>query len=616
MSEPRRKPTPEERIAFGPNVETLVKSLIGKGGDPPFFVPVEAPLEEIEAFLHSEAVFEATFDYVTDLIHIWHRQKRGKPLRPLVRGRKTEEANPLTAPDLSPEPRSPIDPKSEPMPEAIQDTESRTTQGETPAMPEVISESSPLPLEQTRADEPSMTPDPAPAPEPPELEQHPEPSADTTDITAETANPMVDSLDVPADEPKLQQPGDIPAIAVPPRRMPELRASFSLPNAKVGIEYAARIEARYADGRPPIIQDVKLPEGLGLHFDPESGELRGTPLTAGDHRLSLRWSPSQGISYSGECLLIVNPDPRSLWKVVEPPEDVPYQKSHTDSRLLQAEDTCLIAASRRGRSHEHVGSFRDDDYLIELDAENGWSLLIVADGAGSAQFSREGSRLAVTTAGAHLLSNLTGEQGARLSATLANWDAEPEASAKTLGTEFHYLFHEAATLAIQSIEQEAATQGAQPRDYATTFLAAVVKRQSNTTFIASFWMGDGAIAAYGPRGRVRLMGAPDGGEFAGQTRFLDRAALADQGFAKRIGIGRFPDLTAVLLMTDGVSDPRFETDNGLSDPNRWDALWDELAPILDAPDPEQALVDWLGFFSPGNHDDRTLALHWAKTKED
>lgn len=394
------------------------------------------------------------------------------------------------------------------------------------------------------------------------------------------------------------------------------KVRFYLPNARVGVEYAARIEARDVDGRPLIVQDVRIPETLGLCFDAESGELRGTPLTAGDHRLPLRWSSGRGISYSGDCLLIVNPDPRSLWKVIEPPEDAPYPKPHTDHRLLQAEDTCLIAASRRGRSHEHAGSFRDDDYLIERDAENGWNLLIVADGAGSAPFSREGSRLAVTTAGAHLLSNLTGERGARLSDTLANWDTEPEASPKTLGTEFHDLFHEAASLAIQSIEQEAATRSAQPRDYATTLLAAIVKRQSNATFIASFWMGDGAIAAYGPRGRVRLMGAPDGGEFAGQTRFLDRAALADQGFAKRIGIGRFPDLTAVLLMTDGVSDPRFETDSGLSDPNRWDALWDELAPILESADPEHALTDWLGFFSPGNHDDRTLALHWAKTKED
>ena len=393
------------------------------------------------------------------------------------------------------------------------------------------------------------------------------------------------------------------------------KAVFRLPNAKVGVEYAARIEAREAEGRSLIIRDVKIPEGLGLSFDVDSGELRGTPQTAGDHRLPLRWSPGGRTSYSGDCLLIVNPDPRTLWRIVEPPEDAPYWKPHTDSRLLQSEEADLIAASRRGRSHAHAGGFRDDDHLIALDAEGGWSLLIVADGAGSAPFSREGSRLAVTTAGAHLLSNLTGERGDRLNSTLANWDAEPDASAKALGAAFQALFREAASLAVHAIEREAACQGAQFRDYATTWLAAAVKRQGTATCIASLWVGDGAIAAYGPRGRVRLMGTPDSGEFAGQTRFLDHAVLRAPGFAKRIGLGYVQDLTAVLLMTDGVSDPRFETDSGLADPSRWDALWDELAPILDTAEPDRALVDWLGFFSPGHHDDRTLALHWAKAKE-
>ena len=123
-------------------------------------------------------------------------------------------------------------------------------------------------------------------------------------------------------------------------------------------------------------------------------------------------------------------------------------------------------------------------------------------------------------------------------------------------------------------------------------------------------MGDGAIAAYGPRGKVRLMGTPDSGEFAGQTRFLDRAALNDQGFGKRLGLGRYFGLNAVILMTDGISDPRFETDNGLADAANWDALWDEISPHLTSPDPANSLVEWLNFFTPGHHDDRTIAVLW------
>jgi len=104
------------------------------------------------------------------------------------------------------------------------------------------------------------------------------------------------------------------------------------------------------------------------------------------------------------------------------------------------------------------------------------------------------------------------------------------------------------------------------------------------------------------------MGAPDSGEFAGQTRFLDAAALADSNFGHRIRIGYFQEVEAVILMTDGVSDPRFETDNALKDPARWDALWQELTPVLAGEEPDRALADWLGFFSPGHHDDRALAL--------
>ena len=118
----------------------------------------------------------------------------------------------------------------------------------------------------------------------------------------------------------------------------------------------------------------------------------------------------------------------------------------------------------------------------------------------------------------------------------------------------------------------------------------------------------GQLLPMAPVGRYALMGTPDGGEFAGQTRFLDRIALADQSFAKRIGIGRYPDLSAVLLMTDGISDPKFETDNGLANPALWDVLWDEINPLIETADPEKALVDWLDFFSPGHHDDRTIAI--------
>lgn len=64
-------------------------------------------------------------------------------------------------------------------------------------------------------------------------------------------------------------------------------------------------------------------------------------------------------------------------------------------------------------------------------------------------------------------------------------------------------------------------------------------------------------------------------------------------------------------MTDGVSDPRFETDNGLQNPQKWDALIAEISPCLnDNPQAAEQLAEWLNFFSPGNHDDRTMVVSW------
>ena len=73
-----------------------------------------------------------------------------------------------------------------------------------------------------------------------------------------------------------------------------------------------------------------------------------------------------------------------------------------------------------------------------------------------------------------------------------------------------------------------------------------------------------------------------------------------------------PDFTALMLMTDGISDPFFETDSNLAKKEKWDALWENLSKEVEfTDDNEQSqyqLLKWLDFWSPGNHDDRTIAI--------
>ncbi len=456
------------------------------------------------------------------------------------------------------------------------------------------------------------------SPMPAELPQRQTQTDQTVEVT--TASPLgeqraVESSVVRADDSATSDASIatnapvLPISRVAPTPTSASQPTFVLPNCNVGTEYAARIKGRDAWGRELEIVDLRLPENFGLSFDPATQMASGVPTLSGEYVLNLQWRfPGFPDVRSGECRLTSNPDPRSLWKVTEPDSSLPYRKKHLDHQLIRAGSFHIAAASRRGRSHEHGGTFRDDDFYVATTQDNGWAVLIVADGAGSAEFSHEGSRIAVETAGRYLVDGLDGEFGTKLGTLVDGWDANP-ANAKTIGEEFHYSFHRMAMLAVEAIESEAGARGAPVRSFATTLLAAAIRRDGDNTFLATFWIGDGAIVTYAPPGTVKPMGTPDGGEFAGQTRFLERATLAD-GFAKRVSIGRHQNISSVILLTDGVSDPYFETDNGLADSSKWNALWSELSPLLIEEDPSRALAEWLHFFKQGHHDDRTIAMLW------
>lgn len=392
---------------------------------------------------------------------------------------------------------------------------------------------------------------------------------------------------------------------------------FQIPNARVGQDYQARIQMQYPVKEDVLIcsESIKIPDDLGIVFDDEAQQLKGIPLQAGEFKLAFQYKNNEGIQAwsSGEVTFIITADPRSLWQVNEPDIHAPYQKAHSDHQLIQTEYFNLAACSQRGRSHEHAGTFRDDDFLIARVAETDWSVLIVADGAGSASYSRQGSLLAVQST-AKTLTDYLEQHHSHLDRLLQQWqvgsdDEMTKSVAQQIYKDFHDTFYKTAQAAIEAIEQEAELKQVEAKAYATTLLAAVVKQCEQKTFISTFWMGDGAIAVYA-KDKVRLMGKPDGGEFAGQTRFLDRSFA--QQFASRVNIGYYDDCEAVILMTDGISDPRFETDAGLANHEKWQALWQEIEPQLQQPHPDQALLEWSKFFSAGHHDDRTLAILWNK----
>ncbi len=388
---------------------------------------------------------------------------------------------------------------------------------------------------------------------------------------------------------------------------------FSLPNAMVGRPYQASIGVDSHTQAVCIIHCLIPPE-LGLSFDPATQTVSGVPVQAGEFHLEVSFHFATDLRTLPHlerypCWLIVNPEPRSLWKTLPSDATAPYYRPDTEWGLQAAGAWRIAYASRRGRSHAHVGSFRDDAVWVQHDAASGWNVLAVADGAGSAAYSRQGAHLAVTVAGQTLAAALVGEAGTQL-AVQVSAEAGTDAAKAALGQAYD-LFGKAAWEALKAIEAEATASARPAKAYATTLLLLAHKPVALGHVIAAFGVGDGAMALYQAGGTLKLLQQIDSGEFAGQTRFLDRGVLGDaQAILSRIQVHYVPDFTALLLMSDGVSDAHFNSDVELHCQASWAQFWQALQPALPQDTLDTALLEWLDFWSPGNHDDRTLAVLW------
>lgn len=321
--------------------------------------------------------------------------------------------------------------------------------------------------------------------------------------------------------------------------------------------------------------------------------------------------------------IAINPDPRTLWKDIPTPTDIEYYKSDSacDYVKVEAIDDApqkdIVVASQRGRSHAHEGKARDDDFKVYYSQDTGWYIMAVADGAGSAKFSREGSRIACETVVNHCREQIASAQNDDFDSYIKMFKEEPEnsASRQFISKEVYQIVGNAAYKAYKAIEKEAQIKSEPIKSYATTLLLTICKHFDFGWFIASYWVGDGALCIYNKeKQNFVLLGTPDEGEFSGQTRFLTMPEMFASGEAisSRLRMLCVEDFTALFMMTDGVSDPMFETDANLNSIHKWNELWDSINKEVELTDDNEAskdqLLKWLDFWSQGNHDDRTIAI--------
>ena len=400
---------------------------------------------------------------------------------------------------------------------------------------------------------------------------------------------------------------------------------ISIPNGTVGKSYSAKIDIDKWNWQHITHLAFEGLEAIGLAFSDETDHITGTPTQSGDLKIKMRFRVSgeadDSVLNEKTISLVVNPDPKSLWKTIESDKNALYWKADDVAESGLLGDKKIVVASKRGRSHANVGSFRDDDFGYQHFPETGWSIVAVADGAGSAKLARKGAELACQKSAEFFENQFSKEL---LTEMQAAFEAEEAAELSELPTDLKtkiikelykitvYVHHETASFA-KSTEN-------QLKDFHSTFIFCLFKKIPAGYVILSFGVGDCPIALLNPEiSEVSLLNWLDVGEYGGGTRFVTMPEIfSSDKMSSRFGVKIVKDFSYLMLMTDGIYDPKFVVEANLEKIDKWQEFLADLEGHneenikidfrADNAEIAAELANWLDFWSAGNHDDRTLAI--------
>ncbi|MBC6109910.1 PP2C family serine/threonine-protein phosphatase [Pedobacter fastidiosus] len=411
-----------------------------------------------------------------------------------------------------------------------------------------------------------------------------------------------------------------------------LAKQIIIPNATVGKPYQAIL-----DFNQPDLQDISGFEfenltQYGLNFDSELKIIEGNPSQSGDFKVKMKFSvlgeEENTEPHEKWLSLVINANPKSLWKNIASDEGKDedwkannFWKADNVSDFQPIGDKHIVVASKRGRSHANVGSFRDDDFGFKHYEDNGWSVVCVADGAGSAKLARQGSKIACDAVIEYFTANLNDENLTAFDELLL--DHHHKKGEDTQKKISHFVYNnlsKAAFYAHHKIEEFATKAESSLKDFHSTLIFALFKKYDFGYAILTFGVGDCPIGLLNKDlTNIKLMNWLDVGEFGGGTRFITMPEIFNSDkFSTRFGFTLIEDFSYLMLMTDGIYDAKFVVEANLEKLEKWKDFVEDLqgdnedkvAVSLDASNNEIAnqLSTWMDFWSSGNHDDRTLAI--------
>ncbi len=402
-----------------------------------------------------------------------------------------------------------------------------------------------------------------------------------------------------------------------------LSAPWAIPNGTVDKPYHTVLNFAERGLANAALLEVKGTELCGLNYDASTATISGTPTASGDFAITIEFrlaGEDEGLRHTRKLPLIINPNPKSLWKNLPSDTSDPYWKEDDVAVASPLGDRHIVVASKRGRSHANVGSFRDDDFAYTHLPDTGWSIVAVSDGAGSAPYARKGAQLACDAIINYFSTMPEGLTQAE-ELFVSHFAQPTDDTSRKIQMLLYDALGKAAFSAYKRLEDFAKQHTMAVKDLHATLIFTLVRRYSFGYAILTFGVGDCPVAVLThDAAEVHMMNWLDVGEYGGGTRFITMPEIFQdtRKFASRLSFRLLPDFQYIMLMTDGIYDPKFVVEANLEKPEKWQEFLEDLRGRneegikvrLEPGNTEVAnqLSGWMDFWSPGNHDDRTLAI--------
>jgi hypothetical protein len=271
--------------------------------------------------------------------------------------------------------------------------------------------------------------------------------------------------------------------------------------------------------------------------------------------------------------------PQWLYKPPPPSEPDPHDEWHV-AGLETPEGGMVLGARVRGKKHKHDGTHCDDWFGVAMTGP--WTVMAVADGAGSRKLSRVGARASCERAIEVLIKDLAkvhvpdrpsaGYLLAKDDTRLLYTDREVAIVQQALYRavwEAYASVEEAARQRQNSPDhQRLVGRAVTPDDLSATLLLAAhttlkVEGQPQSLVLAC-QVGDGAIAAVDLQAGVHLLGHAESGDYSGETDFLTSRRQREETNLQKKTFALLGPIRALMVMTDGVADDYFPPDPGLA----------------------------------------------------